>query len=231
MATGLMFVIGHRGAAGIAPENTLKSIDAARKNGADAIEIDVRITKDKKLVVFHDEALLRMTGIPKHVSELNQKDVRNIKLTTGDKIPTLEETLARAGTTPLVIEGKGDNWARPLSKVLKTHKGPKPKVISYNHRELLLLSSMHKSIEMYAIENHRAFEVMAFAKRLEIDGVSLAFWLFNPFTYLHANRLGLKLITSPINNWLTVKVFHFLYPKVQITTDYPDKFKRRKKKK
>lgn len=223
-----MFIIGHRGAAGIAPENTLKSIDAAKKNKADAIEIDVRMTKDNKLVVFHDDSLLRMTGISKQVDELTQQELKDIKLISGDKIPTLEEALKRANKTVLVVEGKGNDWADPLSIVLKKHKGPKPKVISYNHRELLLFSNKHKSIEIYAIEDHRAFEVMALAKRLGIDGVSLAFWLYNPLTYMHGKRLGLKLITSPINNQLTVRVFNFLYPQVKITTDYPNKFEGRK---
>lgn len=226
-----MFIIGHRGAGGIAPENTLESIDVAKKNKVDAIEIDIRATKDKKLIVFHDEGLLRMTGIPKQVNELTLKDFKEIKLVSGEKIPTLGEALRRAEKTPLVIEGKGDDWANPLSKMLKNHTGPKPMVISYNHRELLLFSGEHKKIETYAIEDHRAFEVMASAKKLGIDGVSLAFWLFNPLTYRHANRLGLQLITAPINNKLTAKVFHFLYPKVKITTDYPNKFKDRKKRK
>jgi glycerophosphoryl diester phosphodiesterase len=224
-----MFIIGHRGAAGIAPENTLESIKAAKRSKADAIEIDVRTTKDKELVVFHDESLLRMTGNPKQVSELSLQELKKIKLISGDNIPTLKEALKEAGATTLVIEGKGEDWSEPLAKVLNNHTGPKPIIISYNHRELLLFSNEHKSLETYAIEDHRAFEVMALAKRLDIDGVSMAFWLYNPLTYLHAKRLGLKLITSPINNKLTVKVFHFLYPQVKITTDYPNKFKNRKK--
>ncbi|HEX5797807.1 MAG TPA: glycerophosphodiester phosphodiesterase family protein [Candidatus Saccharimonadales bacterium] len=226
-----MFIIGHRGAAGIAPENTLESIDMAKKNKANAIEIDIRVTKDNKPAVFHDESLLRMTGVSKQINELTMQELKKIKLVSGDKIPTLEEALERAGNTPLVIEGKGNDWAEPLSKVLNKHKGVKPMVISYNQRELLLFSSKRKNIETYAIEDHRAFEVMALAKRLGIDGVSLAFWLYNPLTYLHAKRLGLKLITSPINNRLTVKVFNLLYPQVQITTDYPNRFKNRKNKK
>lgn len=226
-----MFIIGHRGAAGIATENTLKSIEAAKKNNVDAIEIDIRITKDKKLVVFHDEGLLRMSGVPKQISELTLKEIRGIKLISEDVIPTLEETLKQAGKTMLIIEGKGNGWSEPLSKILKKHKGPKPKVISYNHRELLLFSSENSDIETYAIEDHRAFEVMATAKRLGFDGVGLAFWLYNPLTYIHAKRLGLKLITSPINNKLTARVFNMLYPQAQITTDYPDKFKDRKLKK
>ena len=225
-----MFIIGHRGAAGIATENTLESIEAAKKNKADAIEIDIRVTKDGKLVVFHDEGLLRMTGVPKQTDELVFRDLRKIKLISGETIPTLEEALKKAGSTPLVIEGKGDHWAEPLSAILKNHRGAKPIVISYNHRELLLFSNKHKDIETYAIEDHRAFEVMALAKRLGFDGVSLAFWLYNPLTYLHAKRLGLKLITSPINNKLTGRVFNWLYPQVKITTDYPNKFISRKTK-
>ena len=47
-------IIGHRGAAGLAPENTLESFEAAIAAGADCIEFDVRRTSDGKGVVFHD---------------------------------------------------------------------------------------------------------------------------------------------------------------------------------
>ncbi|MBW1727447.1 MAG: hypothetical protein JRF31_11725 [Deltaproteobacteria bacterium] len=64
-----MFVIGHRGAAGHAPENTIESIDCAIEMGVDYIEIDVQPTRDGRLVVFHDRTMRRLTGLDGYVRE------------------------------------------------------------------------------------------------------------------------------------------------------------------
>lgn len=225
-----MYVIAHRGGAGLAPENTLLAIEASVKAKADAIEIDVQVTKDGRLVLVHDDTLLRIAGTTSKTNELTYAQIKKINTKSGEPIPSLEEALKVAGKTSLVIEGKGSGWAKPLAQILTKHKGPKPKVISFNHRELLLFAEMMRTVETYACEDHRAFEVMALAKRLGFSGVSLAFWLYNPLTYMHANRLGLKLITSPYNKPWRVRIFHLLYPKAQITTDFPDRFMNRHKK-
>jgi glycerophosphoryl diester phosphodiesterase len=54
-----MLIIGHRGAAGLAPENTMAAIAAGIEAGSDMIEIDVRLTRDNQLVVIHDPRLVR----------------------------------------------------------------------------------------------------------------------------------------------------------------------------
>ncbi len=85
--------IGHRGAGGEAPENTLKSFEEAiRSNIINAIELDVRRTKDKKLIVMHDEKLKRLAGIDKYVFELNLDEIKKVRI-GGEEIPTLEEAL------------------------------------------------------------------------------------------------------------------------------------------
>ena len=58
-----MKIIGHRGAAGLALENTLPGIELARLLGVDAIEIDVRKTKDNQLILCHDADLKRVAGV------------------------------------------------------------------------------------------------------------------------------------------------------------------------
>ena len=55
-------IIGHRGASDDAPENTISSIKEAFKQGADGVEVDVRITKDGKVICMHDKTTLRTTG-------------------------------------------------------------------------------------------------------------------------------------------------------------------------
>jgi len=87
-----MLRIGHRGARAYAPENTLSSFKKALEIGVDAVELDVRKTKDNQIVVIHDADVKRTTNGEGLVSELTLKEIKNLSA-DGEKIPTLEETL------------------------------------------------------------------------------------------------------------------------------------------
>ncbi len=224
-----MFIIAHRTAAGLAPENSLLGIEAAIAAGSDAIECDVRVTSDGELVLCHDDSLLRISGRAAKVGNLTLKSIHNTVTHSGQPIPTLREALEAAGKTPMVIEGKGHGWAEPLAKVLRRHAGPPPLVIAYNHRELVTFSEMMPSVAVYANEDHRPIEAIAMAKNLGLTGVSLAASLYAPWVYLFARRAKLELITSPINRAWQVRLFHALYPRAKITTDYPNYFTHRRK--
>ena len=60
-------VIGHRGAMGYAPENTMASFQKASELGVDAVELDIKLSADKKIVVVHDENLQRLAGADKFI--------------------------------------------------------------------------------------------------------------------------------------------------------------------
>jgi glycerophosphoryl diester phosphodiesterase len=110
-----MQVIGHRGAAALAPENTWESFDIALRMGVDAIETDVRATSDGELVLIHDEGLGRTTngqGLTLHTTPWSV--VRTLDAGSwssekfrGAKVPRLRDTLERYGwLTHLVLEIK-----------------------------------------------------------------------------------------------------------------------------
>jgi glycerophosphoryl diester phosphodiesterase len=88
-----MLRIGHRGARAYAPENTLKSFKKALEIGVDAVELDVRKTKDNQIVVIHDEDVKRTTNGEGLVSELTLKEIKDLDAGDGEKIPTLDEVL------------------------------------------------------------------------------------------------------------------------------------------
>jgi len=85
-------LIGHRGACGIYPENTLLSIRKAVELGVDGVEFDVRRTKDGVLIVFHDERLDRLTSGRGYVRERNYDYISKLKV-KGEPIPKLSEVL------------------------------------------------------------------------------------------------------------------------------------------
>jgi len=102
-----MLRIGHRGAKAYEPENTLRSFRKALEIGVDAVEFDVRKTKDNHLVVIHDADVRRTTDGEGLVSELTLEEVKGFSADKGEKIPTLTEALDFLGKkVKIVIELK-----------------------------------------------------------------------------------------------------------------------------
>jgi glycerophosphoryl diester phosphodiesterase len=88
-----MLRIGHRGARAYEPENTIRSFKKAIEIGVDAVELDVRETKDGELVVIHDADVKRTTDGKGAVSELTLEAIKGFSAEKGEKIPTLKEAL------------------------------------------------------------------------------------------------------------------------------------------
>ena len=94
-------VMGHRGAAASAPENTLASIHHAGEAGVAWVEFDVMLTGDDRPVLFHDDSLARVTGRDALMADLPLEEVRSLDAGAwfdaafaGETIPTLEQALA-----------------------------------------------------------------------------------------------------------------------------------------
>lgn len=100
--------IAHRGLFdNIHPENSLSAFKNAVKNNY-AIELDVQFTKDKKVVVFHDDNLERLTKDKRNINEVTYEELSKLKiLDSNEKIPLLQEVLDLVDTrVPIVIEIK-----------------------------------------------------------------------------------------------------------------------------
>jgi glycerophosphoryl diester phosphodiesterase len=110
-----MEIIAHRGASHDAPENTLAAAQLAWEQGADALEMDIRLTADRQLAVIHDETTRRVAGMAMAISnatsdELAELDVGSWKNPryANEKIPLLGEMLANVPAQKRVfIELKG----------------------------------------------------------------------------------------------------------------------------
>jgi len=106
-------VIAHRGSVFAAPENTLPAIRHAIEEGADAVEVDVQLTRDGVVVLHHDYTLERLAGVPLSVHELSYSELAALELYGGvvgvptARIATLKEALQEVkGKLPIVIEIK-----------------------------------------------------------------------------------------------------------------------------
>lgn len=102
------FAYAHRGLWGAdVPENSLAAFRAAAAAGVGA-ELDVRVTADGELVVFHDATLMRMCGHAARVDELTFPELRRVHLPDGSLIPTLREALNAMAGLPTLVEIKID---------------------------------------------------------------------------------------------------------------------------
>lgn len=96
-------IIAHRGYSGVAPENTLDAFAKAADIGADMIELDVQMTADGQLVVFHDSDLLRVTGVEGQVATSTYEQLQSLDAGKGERIPTLAEVLELVKSTDMGI--------------------------------------------------------------------------------------------------------------------------------
>jgi len=111
---GRPLLVGHRGAMAVAPENTMVALKTGAAGGADILELDVQLTADRQVVLFHDSDLTNKTGVPKRIGEVTADFVRTLEVGscfdpqfTGEPIPFLHDVLAWAkGHIPLMIELK-----------------------------------------------------------------------------------------------------------------------------
>ena len=109
-------------------ENSLEAFKLAVNNNF-GIELDVQLSKDGEVVVFHDGTLNRMTGVDKNVIDLTLAELKELNLlNSNQKIPTFKEVLALVdGKVPLLVEIKGDTFdtsvCPKVAEVLKEYKG------------------------------------------------------------------------------------------------------------
>ena len=85
--------IGHRGAAALEPENTLRSFRKAIEIGVDYVEFDIHRCKSGELVVIHDETIDRTTNGKGFVADLTLQELKKLNAGKGEKIPTLQEVI------------------------------------------------------------------------------------------------------------------------------------------
>ncbi len=125
---GQPLIVGHRGAAGLAPENTLPAFKLAVRIGAGVVECDVRRSQDGEILVFHDEEMRRLTSLKGRLSDWTANDLREkARVHASAPIPTLRElcTLLRDANrdegreVALFVEIKEPGLAGIVSKTIQ----------------------------------------------------------------------------------------------------------------
>jgi len=145
--------IGHRGAAGHAPENTLGAIHKGIALGVDFIEIDMRRTADGVLVILHDETVNRTTDGKGRIDRLSLQEIQTLSAGNGEIIPTLEDALkAVAGRAGLLLELKVKGMAQQAVETVRRRGFTDPVIYaSFLHDELTQIRAFAPNAPLMAL--------------------------------------------------------------------------------
>jgi glycerophosphoryl diester phosphodiesterase len=151
-------VLGHRGARHAAPENTLTAFALALKEGADGVELDVRLDRSGRVVVAHDRDLSRVTGGAHHglIHELTPEELARTELLGCEHVPALGDVLAwaREHDARVNVELKGDApdlraLARAVAALVRDLRSP-PERIWFSSFHPWLVRSMARALPSHA---------------------------------------------------------------------------------
>jgi glycerophosphoryl diester phosphodiesterase len=131
--------IGHRGAAGHAPENTIAAIRRGVSLGVDFVELDVQRSRDGRLVVMHDEFVDRTTDGTGPVSEMTWDELQLLDAGNGERVPCVEGALAAAnGHAGAILEAKLRGIGPAIHRVVRASAFSGPVIYaSFLHAEIL----------------------------------------------------------------------------------------------
>ncbi len=151
-------IIGHRGACAYAPENTLASIRKAAAQGARWVEFDVRLTRERDLVVMHDDDVKRTTNGKGRVADLTLAELSALdagawfgSAFAGERVPTLAETIALLAELGLganieikAADAEARVTAEALARILAAHwprAAPPPLISSFEIEALAAMQA------------------------------------------------------------------------------------------
>lgn len=221
-----MKIIGHRGAKGLAPENTLSSIQKAVDCGITEVEFDLRVTQDEVVILHHDEALVDAHGQAHAIARTKYDDLRALK----SDLTTYETVLTTFGKTiDLLAEVKPGVPVAPIAAIIEKQlkKGWQPAdflFCSFDQGVLVELQQAFPEVQLVVNEGWSGVRATHRARQLRTQRISMdQRWLWPGFIRSLA-RSGYHLSAYTLNNPAKARRWakHGLYATI---TDYPDRFR------
>ena len=205
-------VFGHRGSPVYKTENTIASFEKALNQKVDGLELDVRTTKDKKAVIFHDSNLLRLAGVKKRIRDISYNDLKLIKIKNSQRIPLLKEIKPLLRKVKVLnIEIKSDSFYRgfesvePVLKFIKENSIEKKCIVScFNPLVLLKVKFKNPKIILGYLYNKNvpfhSWHNYVWINRVKPENLHIHFSLLNSWVVRWARKKNLKINSYTINS-------------------------------
>jgi glycerophosphoryl diester phosphodiesterase len=228
--------IGHRGAAGSTPENTLRSFRRARELGAAGVEFDVHRTADGHLVVIHDAWLDRTTTGSGLVRDLSLEQVRAADAGVtrgeqfrGERVPTLTEVIAEYPDL-LFLELKAGSIHYPgieaelVDLLRQTGAASRTQVSSFDHHALLRIRELDPALETGLLHGCNLLDPVGAARAAGCTALHPEWYWVTPAYVARAHEAGLTVNVWTVNEpWLIEQMRRCGVD--GIMTDYPERMK------
>lgn len=197
--TNRILIESHRGAEGLAPENSWPGLEAGGQSGADFLEIDVQLSQDGVAFLRHNYSLPDgrfCASVP--WSELKEITVE------GEHFPLLEDVLAwvRQKDFCLTLDLKGGflpegTLTREVLRIIEhTQTAEQIMLISWDHYELLSIKQIQPKLMTRALLHGRLLDYPGYLRQAQVDAVSLAYGLVRPADVESIHRTGVAIILS-----------------------------------
>jgi len=219
-----LLLIGHRGAAGLEPENTLPSFTRAVALGVDAVELDVHVC-DGRLCVIHDEELKRTTNGTGLVAEQSLAELRALDAGNGAQIPLLDEVFeVIPPAVGINVELKGPGTGRVLAELLPELPRRDVLVSSFNHGELDTFTAIAPSVPVAPLFSRWQGDPAAVAARLRSRFVNLSRKIVTADRCRALAAEGLSILVYTVNDPAEAKALFEMGVR-GVFTDYPDRLR------
>ena len=199
--------IGHRGAKGYEPENTLISFEKAIDFNVDGIELDVHLSLDGKLIVIHDETIDRTTNRKGFVNQLSLQELKSFRIENKYEIPTLTEVLDLVNEQCFInIELKGIGTAKPVVDLI-THYISKKNwdytdflVSSFDWKMLEEVELLNPKIRIGVLTEESIEEAFAFAKKIKAFSIHPEYSLLSKENVALVQEKGFEVYPWTVNS-------------------------------
>ncbi len=222
-----MKIIGHRGARGLAPENTIAGLKKALEHHVDMLEFDLRVTRDGIVILHHDAAVRDPAGKRLKITDHTYAELHDRK----PDLPTFEEVLEAVGhPVPLYVEVKRDVHIKPIVKLIndRLKKGWKAGYFllgSKSQKTLLELHAELPRIEKVVIEPWSGVRAHRRANQINAKIIAMnQLWLWWGFIrgFKHSDK---QLYAYTLNNPAKARRWA-RWGLTGVITDYPDRFEK-----
>ena len=197
----MLLRIGHRGAGGHAPENTLAAIERGIALHAHLVEFDVRATSDGQLVLLHDATLDRTTNGHGLIADQLWRDVRQVIGGDGQPLPLLADALRVAsGRTGVIIEIKAERIAKQICRTVREVQFSGPVIYtSFLHDELLAVRRENPQAQTMALIEAVPVNRTAFATDAQAIHVGVALEVLTPSFLKSLHDRSLRVFVYTVN--------------------------------
>ncbi|MFV0137476.1 glycerophosphodiester phosphodiesterase [Streptomyces sp. HMX87] len=213
--------IGHRGVAGVEPENTLRSFVAAERAGLDVVELDLHLSKDGELVVMHDADVDRTTDGTGAIAEKTLAELRTLDAGLGERVPVFEEALD-AVSLPMQAEIKDAAAARTLAEVmLRRDLADRVEVISFHDEAIVEIARLVPGVRTALVAQYYGPEVVDRAVAAGAGTVCLDIRRLTLEVVERARAADLRVFSWTINTQQHLKLVR-AFGLDGATTDFPE---------